>query len=519
MTAKTLRLSFSWEIRDNKPGEEGPETDSNRKKRAAEWFYQTLYRDEQIVPRAPRAEDVTPAEIREMRKLEYGPEVWRLPREAIFVRQARLMEKYEDDYVYTRDVVRYFPTYASLTDRELRGYFSWRIAWRRGEREKTQLSYAFLYIYELLNQIGVSDPMDGYEKLRRFLQEYGSLDDGIESYLKTWLWDYVVYYRLDPILLAGREETEQDRQMLILRELDTRSEDEILEAVLALSSYRLDRSKLYLTEPQLTAAAITRVLRGVSLYYEKHRKQSLWEDCFGALAVSPYVMFSSAVFYDKPGRPDCDYEATPLCSYACRGGRWTVKRRNGPNGRSKRLGDIVRTVDAMLREALGLGNAIQPGLSTKWIVKEIEEQLASLLREKREAEARKVTIDYAKLSGIRSDASTTQRRLIAAEEAWEETETPQAAPEAEVQKEPVPAPQEAAPPEDGLDEQERRFLHALLYGESLDWLGREGVMPSVLVDRINEILFDRFDDTVLLLEGEPELIEDYIDELKEMIPA
>ncbi len=31
--------------------------------------------------------------------------------------------------------------------------------------QETSLSYAFLYIYELLNQIGVADPMDGYRKL------------------------------------------------------------------------------------------------------------------------------------------------------------------------------------------------------------------------------------------------------------------------------------------------------------------------------------------------------------------
>lgn len=42
-------------------------------------------------------------------------------------------------------------------------------------------------------------------------------------------------------------------------------------------------------------------------------------------------------------------------------------------------------------------------------------------------------------------------------------------------------------------------------------------MLSVLVDGINDNLFDLFGDTVLELNSSPQLIEDYIDELKEMI--
>ena len=59
--------------------------DSNRKKRASEWFYQTLYRDEQIQPRSQSKFETVPEEIRAMRALESGVEMWRQSREAIFV--------------------------------------------------------------------------------------------------------------------------------------------------------------------------------------------------------------------------------------------------------------------------------------------------------------------------------------------------------------------------------------------------------------------------------------------------
>lgn len=483
--------------------------DTNRKKRASEWFYQTLYRDEQIQPRSQSKFETVPEEIRAMRALESGVEMWRQSREAIFVKQARLMENFEDDYSYHRDVVRYFPTYQSLTDRELRGYFTWRSRWRRGEQEKTSLSYAFLYIYELLNQIGVSDPIDGYEKLRAFSRDYGALDDGICSYLKRWLWDYVVYYRLDPVLLQDREELSFDRALSVFFKPDNHSDAELFEAVLALSSYRLDRSKLFSLEPALLETVSARVMRKMSAYYAAHRKQTLTEDYFGPIIVCPAELFQGAVFYAQVRREEFSYSVDPLRTYQCRNGKWMVRQPDTGLGRSKKLGDLMRTVDSMLREALGVGNQIQPGLSTKWILKLIEEEIRRIQQEKREQEARRISIDLSKLSGIRRDALVTQKKLIVEEEQEEPEE----------ETEPLPETENSAEEskDNILESSERRLLHALLYGESLSWLQEEGLMSSVLVDSINEKLFDRFGDTVLLDDLCPEVIEDYAEELKEMV--
>ena len=105
--------------------------------------------------------------------LAEGTFAYRQSRESLFVMQAKVLANYEDDYVYDEPVLHYNPTYQSLTDPELRGYFSWRTRLRRGDVQKTSLSYAFLYIYELLNQIGVTDPVDGYQKLKNFQSVYG----------------------------------------------------------------------------------------------------------------------------------------------------------------------------------------------------------------------------------------------------------------------------------------------------------------------------------------------------------
>ena len=147
--------------------------DSNRMKRAAEWFYSTVFQDEAIRPRPQKPSSPMPAPLRAARSLETGMPAYRQSRESIFVKQAMLLANYEDDFVYEKPVFCYYPTYQSLTDEELRGYFSWRTKLRRGEVQKASLSYAFLYIYELLNQIGVAAPMDGYRKLKDFQSAYG----------------------------------------------------------------------------------------------------------------------------------------------------------------------------------------------------------------------------------------------------------------------------------------------------------------------------------------------------------
>ena len=67
------------------------------------------------------------------------------------------------------------PPTSPLTDPELRGYFPLGGRGYAGRCSKTSLSYAFLYIYELLNQIGVTDPVDGYQKLKNFQSVYGGL--------------------------------------------------------------------------------------------------------------------------------------------------------------------------------------------------------------------------------------------------------------------------------------------------------------------------------------------------------
>ena len=94
-----------------------------------------------------------------------------------------------------------------------------------------------------------------------------------------------------------------------------------------------------------------------------------------------------------------------------------------------------------------------------------------------------------------------------------EEELEEKAPEPPAPSEPPAAAE--APPDTPLNPTEYRLLQCLLYGMDRSWVRTEGYILSVLLDSINEKLYDVFQDSVLDDAGQP--MEDYIDELKEMV--
>lgn len=430
---------------------------------------------------------------------------YRQSRESIFIKQGKLLAGYEDDYVYNRRVTHYFPTYQSLTNLELRGYFSWRTKLRRGNLQKTSLTYAFLYIYELLNQIGVADPMDGYRKLTEFRDAYGALDDGILPYLNLWLMDYAVYYNLDAGLLADTPQVRFNRGIAVLDSIQSRGDEEVIRAVKQLSPKWLERSKFYREYQEDCDTVIVRVLRRMSAHYNARCKKTMVEQYFGSFSQYRVILFDAAVFHERQVEGSRQYMVDENYIYRCRNGLWSVQKYNCLPHSNGKLGDVLKAIDGVMRECYGYGRPIQYKLDTKWILKIIWEESRNLLAEKKAAEEKKITIDYSRLARIRSDAAVTRDRLMVEEEAEEEAP-------------PVQTPAPAEEPEDiPLTRDEYRLLQSLLYGRDYGWVRSSGLMLSVLVDGINDKLYDTFSDSVLLGDDPPELIEDYIADLKEMI--
>ncbi len=473
-------------------------------KKAAQWFYSTVFRDTPIPQRQPS--EKLPSLLRAARSLERGMDMVWQSRESVFLKQAKLLAAYEDDYQEECAVTRYYPTYQSFTDGELRCYFTWRTRIRRGEYQKTSLSFAFLYLYELINQIGVDDPMDGYRKLKDMERQYGALDGSILPYLKRWLIDYVIFYELPPALLENTEQVVFDRNLSVLARLEEHTPAQIMESVKQLAGRWLARSKFYAQNTEDFDTVAVNVLRQMSAHYAARCKKTMVEQYFGQRQYRQVQIFAGAVFARWSSSQDRDYAVDPLCVYRCRDGLWAAEKFDCAHA-CPDLENLMKTIDSVMREATGDRHPIKPALETKWIRKLIDDAVCALLAEKKASQVPKLTLDYGALGKIRKDAALTRDKLIVDEEAEEDP--------------PAPMPAPAAMPEDAdalpLTAAEYRLVQCLLYGRELSWVSAQATPLSVLTDGVNDKLFDLFQDTVLTGQEPPRVLEDYVDELKELI--
>ncbi len=105
----------------------------------------------------------------------------RISNSKVFYKQAVFMKDYEDDYNGYVEFSNYFPYYQQMSYAQLRTYFTWRTDVRKGNVTNVSLSYAFVYIYELIHNIGVADSQEGLDKLMFFWRAFKRFDSSIDK--------------------------------------------------------------------------------------------------------------------------------------------------------------------------------------------------------------------------------------------------------------------------------------------------------------------------------------------------
>lgn len=462
---------------------------------------ETPYADEPILrPGLARLADL-PEPLKKARALE-GEDLW-APRQEIFLKQGRLLADYADDYPYNGDPVRYYPTYQSLTDQELRGYFTWRPKVRAGIAEPAPLTFIFLHAYELINLIGVESPETAYERLLFLERKFSGMAWNLKAHLKRWLKDFVVYYNLPPELLADPQESQYGQCAKVLMKIEDETDKQIILAVKQLAPKWLGRSRFYAAHSGEMDKVVCATLRGMAAHYAKKCKRGLAEQFLGSFTSRHMHIFSQAIFTNPLNRQNYEYSVDNQVLYKCENGIWTSNRLPITQGASPRLEDFLKTVDQIMREEFQFGFPIKGPVGVRWIVRLIRENVLDLLAEKSQAEKNRVVIDFSALAKIRSDAAITQEKLVTEEDVE------------------LPEPEPAAPPDNevapaGLTADELRLLKCLLAGEDTSWLRAQGLLFSVLADSVNEKLFDNFGDAVLDDAG---LVPDYIEEIKELVES
>ncbi|MGM1048934.1 MAG: TerB N-terminal domain-containing protein [Bacillota bacterium] len=91
----------------------------------------------------------------------------------------------------------YWPTYDNMSSAQYKWYFYWREEVRSGRYPDTDLSYLFLYMYELINGIGWSNPVQGWQLLDSVWNAYRQRFPKLDAYAKEWLFDFSLIHGLD----------------------------------------------------------------------------------------------------------------------------------------------------------------------------------------------------------------------------------------------------------------------------------------------------------------------------------
>ena len=492
-----------------------------------------------------------PERIRQLREFARGPEADTWSDDRLFVEEARLMADFEDDCPYTTrsyfDYDYYYPTYDTMSDQQLRGYFTWRAQVRRGTIEKATTPFAFVYIYELMNGIGVEPGEPAFRAIEAFWQSYRAFDFVLDNYVPYWLIDYVVYHGLDPKLVLPYIALDASEDLLTLVKAqeavlaqqqparqqpskhgrrrepyrfgqDPDAEARLLKALDAVSTYKPLGARLYKDDPEalrsVTAAVFARLVR----YYHGKRQQDLVESLFGVPYEFDYAMFDYAVVWQEKPHPNCVYELAETDRFTCRNGRWSCRTLAGGETRSSRMGQILRATDRLLRAALDHPYPLKDRGEPKYVVQLIEREIEDFMAWRQAHAVRRVEIDVSKLAGIRSAAAVTREALLVDEEREEaaeqvvEPEAPAAEAGGAANGAAEGAPADTTPETPlGLTPDELKLLEDLLANRK-----PTTASADLLVDAINEKLFDLVGDTVLEFgdSGEPSLIEDYVEDLR-----
>lgn len=551
-------------------------------------FSNEIYADEPILKTGRQMQNFLPDQYRKMREISRwqedhkgGAGRW-LSEAELFYRQGLLMADFEDDCPYNGTFKSYFPTYNAMSDRQLRGYFTWRAQVRRGTVEKTSTSFAFLYLYELICGIGVDNPLDGFNKIKAFWDAYRAFEPGIDRFARVWLQDYAVFHGLDPKLLRDSKTVMFDNALIELRRAardlipapappgqtpkrrktseptlplppDEVREERLMAAINALSTYNLSNSRLDRSHHRDLRHVACAVYVRMARYYDTHRKTGIVASLFGEETAMPYTMFASAVFFAPERHEDCEYRLDPIHIYRCQNGFWECMRIHGSRQKSSKLGEMMRACDQRLRLALDPAHPLKEEKVPKYLAKIIDDEIVAWLSWDAAHQPVKIDIDLSQLGHIRNAAAQTREALLIDEEredgASAEAEAadsgqPEAAPVADAIVEAVAAPIRqdeadeptisteqfgvvapllastsafaAAAPADATNElapAADAYLRALLEHNAVQAesaVAQSGQSEDMLVDTINEALFDLVGDTVIEFSAAgPQIIEDY----------
>lgn len=435
--------------------------------------------------------------------------VYGIIRAKMFYTQACFMKDYADTYARPSIFASYLPTYNDMSDHDLRAYFTWRHRFVQYcehvddtksssvqsntmqhasslqrtlsaqctpsspqtpptlQKPHSQISFIFVYAYELLCNVHDYSPKKTFEQLRRLHDAYVHDTYGrqLSRYLTMWMLDYALYNNLPEAIYASVVQTDELlfyqsvaklRQLedTIIAEADKHRErltnmqiagakvtvkklddPRIIEALcqqfdagqltdllVCVSGATLKRSTCYKQHPQRMQAAVARVFVQMVLHCQLRRKQGFIEGLFGKPTEFAYTMFESAIFYAPAPHADQRIQTPWHTVYTCLHNQWS-KRLPCPKFQlAVQLADILCGIEQAFCELMPeftptpLAFQKLARYQKKYIFDTVQHIQVAIAQKEAQAEASRITIDATKLGPIRKAAALTCEALLVDEE-------------------------------------------------------------------------------------------------------
>ncbi|OAB36738.1 hypothetical protein PMSD_10470 [Paenibacillus macquariensis subsp. defensor] len=460
-----------------------------------------------------------------------------------FTKRARLLEDTTESTAEFVPFMNYWPTYDSMTASQSRWYFYWRGEVRGQRYPDTDLSYLFLYVYELINGIGWKEPLQGYYKMVDVWMAYRERHSKLTSHLLEWMTDFALVHQLpislhDAFRYAPHELSGDLLEMELKYSFGTEPLDIPLTLLLRLSDVDVSKSKFYIEGgEQSMKEYVPKVFALVDAYLAKQQGLRLIEMFYpGPMTEKERPLFQSAMYDESQhGRSiviqvSRIIEHAPLREFATQ---------------------LIRLTENKLREKLNFkgrlrGIQLEPEIETL-VSRYMDRMFMTTPVQERSGPA--VVIDEEKLAQLQQDSEFVRDILTVNQEEEEDTEfvvdhesegsqwsvdgdedtalSPNLSQhnlkgleEAEVNGQPPEShmtwdvtglPEEWVEFADALSAIQLEAIYVLIEGHGLSGLqniaNEAGTMPELLLDDINQIAMDTLGD--LIIDGE-ELTEEYV---------
>ncbi|WP_433938000.1 TerB N-terminal domain-containing protein [Paenibacillus lautus] len=360
--------------------------------------------------------------------MNWGEDFRYVTKEQQFVQKARELAWHVEDEAPFVAFKSYWPTYDQMASDQFKWYFYWREEVRSGRYPDTDLSYLFVYFYELIHGVGWSDPLQGYALMEQAWTAYRKRYAKLDTYLREWLYDFMIVHGLDmpiwetyqrfPRVLSAELKEKEWKRRFSLQPVEL-----TWELLLDLLDYDVEKSRFYQEKGRKDLERYApKVIALVDSYWAKMKGQRLIDRFQPRPRQVKRHLFRSAVYdHGLYGRTVVLTvvslsEHAPLRSY---------------------ITGLVRLTENKLRELRGFkgrlrgSEAVEPEVEeiiTRYLKKEIQEQMEA----ERKQSLPEVQIDTGKLRRLQRESDQVRDMLLTEEAGQQEVEAENSQPAAEI---------------------------------------------------------------------------------------